>query len=139
MYDLLGSTVCLIKYRSVCSCIQTKEPFAVYEAQVGWISPDRSIPSASQRGAGGGSPRVSGLRFKKWSRAYMPAPPTTSHCVASNAHAGVVWRVRVRCGAPRRARRGSVARREGAGRGWCTARTCAVPVGDPRHGTARHT
>ena len=29
-----------------------------------------------------------GLRFKKWSRArsYTPAPPTASHCAASNAH-----------------------------------------------------
>ena len=27
-----------------------------------------------------------GLRFKKWSRSYMPAPPTASHCAASNAH-----------------------------------------------------
>jgi hypothetical protein len=28
---------------------------------------------------------VDGLRFKKWSRTYTPAPPTTSHCAASNA------------------------------------------------------
>jgi hypothetical protein len=27
-----------------------------------------------------------GLRFKKWSRSYTPAPPTASHCAASNAH-----------------------------------------------------
>ena len=25
------------------------------------------------------------LRFKNWSRTYTPAPPTTSHCAASNA------------------------------------------------------
>jgi hypothetical protein len=29
---------------------------------------------------------VYGLRFKKGSRSYTPAPPTTSHCAASNAH-----------------------------------------------------
>ena len=26
-----------------------------------------------------------GLRFKEWSRSYTPAPPTASHCAASNA------------------------------------------------------
>ena len=33
-----------------------------------------------------GARNVHGLRFKKWSRSYTPAPPTASHCAASNAH-----------------------------------------------------
>ena len=33
-----------------------------------------------------GTPHSAGLRFKKWSRSYTPAPPTASHCAASNAH-----------------------------------------------------
>ena len=58
----------------------------------------RALCAAGQRGGGVGAharrintarPRggfFDKLRFKKWSRSYTPAPPTASHCAASNAH-----------------------------------------------------